>query len=91
MLNERFMKKLISVVSACAISALTVGITIAPYVAQAAEENYYINEDYATLTDDENIGGAIAYNDGLVLISNTSDKGYDSSYGYNDSYTLTQN
>ena len=90
MLNERFMKKLISVVSACAISALTVGITIAPYVAQAAEENYYINEDYATLTDDENIGGAIAYNDGLVLISNTSDKGYDSSYGYNDSYTLTK-
>ena len=91
MLNERFMKKLISVVSACAIYALTVGITIAPYVAQAAEENYFINEDYVTLTDDENIGGAIAYNDGLVLISNTSDKGYDSSYGYNnDSYTLTK-
>lgn len=90
MINERFIKKIISAVSACAIAVVTVGISIIPYVAQAAEDDYYINEDYATLTEDENIGGAIAYNDGLVLISNTSDNGYDSSYGYNDSYTLTK-
>ena len=90
MVNKRFVKKIASALSTCAIAALTVSITIVPYVVQAAEDNYYINEDYATLTDDENIGGAIAYNDGLVLISNTSDTGYDSSHGYNDSYILTK-
>ena len=90
MVDRRLIKKIVSTVSAVAIAVTTINIVPASYIAKASENNEedYINEKYLTETDEKNIGGAIAYGDGLVLISNT--KSYSQSGMLDDTYNLTE-
>ena len=97
MVNKRFIKKVLSSISTIAITFVTVGTVLMPYNVQAAdsdttddtkEDSYYINEKYMTLTEEENIGGAIAYGDDLILISNT-EKNVNADGNYSDTYKLT--
>lgn len=101
MVNKRFIKKVLSSISTIAITFVTVGTVLMPYNVQAAdnsttddtEDRYYINEKYMTLTEEENIGGAIGYDGSLVLISNR--ESYSSTDDYRDNfkdiYKLTEN
>ena len=97
MVNKRFIKKVLSSISTIAITFVTVGTVLIPYGVQAAdssttddtkEDSYYINEKYMTLTEEENIGGAIGYGDDLILISNT-EKNVNADGNYSDTYKLT--
>ena len=102
MVNKRFIKKVLSSISTIAITFVTIGMVLMPYNVQAAdsdttddtkEDSYYINEKYMTLTEEENIGGAIGYDGGLVLISNIqkdTDDIDNHSYTYADTYSLTE-
>ncbi len=97
MVNKRFIRKVLSSISTIAITFVTVGTVLMPYGVQAAdssttddtkEDSYYINEKYMTLTEEENIGGAIGYGDDLILISNT-EKNVNADGNYSDTYKLT--
>lgn len=90
MVDRRLIKKIVSTVSAVAIAVTTINIVPVSYFAKASENNEedYINEKYLTETDEKNIGGAIAYGDGLVLISNI--KSYSQSGMLDDTYNLTE-
>ena len=90
MVNKRLVRKILSTLSAIVISVTTINLIPFSQIVKALDDNNdYINEKYLTETDEKNIGGAIAYGDGLVLISNI-DKKSNPGYGiFADTYNLT--
>lgn len=89
MVNKRLVRKILSTLSAIVISVTTINSIPFSQIVKASEDNNdYINEKYLTETDEKNIGGAIAYGDGLILISNI--KSYSQSGMLDDTYNLTE-